>query len=58
VHLVGDPDLMRMPDDVATAPTPLPTPSIDLETSAAVLTSALVAITPEPTGDPDDATTA
>ena len=44
VHLVGDPDLMRMPTDVDTAPTPLPTPAIDLATSAAVLASALAAI--------------
>ncbi|HEX4685934.1 MAG TPA: hypothetical protein VH228_04070 [Nocardioides sp.] len=49
VHVVGDPDLMRMPDDVATSSTPLPSPSIDVETAAAFLASALAAIPVEPT---------
>jgi hypothetical protein len=55
VRVVGEPELMRMPDDVETAPPPLPTPAIDLATSAATLASALVAIPLERVGDPEAA---
>jgi hypothetical protein len=51
VHLVGDPELMRMPSGVRTAPSPAPSPSIDLGTAAATLASALAAIALEPSGE-------
>jgi hypothetical protein len=44
VRLVGDPEAMRMPDDVATAAPPFPAPPIDMETAALTLASALIAI--------------
>jgi hypothetical protein len=56
VHIVGDAALMRMPADVDVAAPPLPTPSIDLATSAAALASALVALMPAPTDEPDEET--
>ena len=55
VRLVGDPGLMRMPADVATAAPPLPAPAIELLTAAETLASALAAFPIDPSGGPDDA---
>jgi len=55
VRLVGDPELMRLPAGVETAPFPAPDPEIALGAAAAALASALAAITVEQSGEqPDD----
>ena len=54
VRLDGDPGLMRMPANVETAATPLPTPSLDLDTAADTLASALAAMSDEPSDEGDD----
>jgi hypothetical protein len=54
VHLVGDPELMRMPADVDVASPPLDLPPVDLETASQALASALLAEPPRPPDEPDE----
>lgn len=59
VHLVGDPESMRMPDDVRSAPTPLELPPLGLDQAAhavaAVLVEALEGATDGPAEEPGTA---
>jgi hypothetical protein len=48
VRIVGDPELMRLPEDVEIAAPPFPEPTIDLGTAIATLTAALTAVPLEP----------
>ena len=51
VHVVGDPELMRMPTDVPVVAPPLPQPDLDLSVAAEALASAL-ALGVEPPDEP------
>lgn len=47
VHLVGDPELLRMSPDTAVATPPLPAPTVDLDIASQALASALLAGLPD-----------
>jgi hypothetical protein len=54
VHVVGDPELLRMPPDTEVATPPIAAPPLDLEIASHALASALLVAVPEDADDSDD----